>query len=528
MPRVSPPLEVSGGDPKNESISLMNLVPKNHKLYHPLNFIGQNYGSAADITKAISVILDFDKGLKFLTNGKKFTIKNIFNLFRYTLPASLYGIEMALKIKKYINKINEKELSEYDKRQKKLIEFLELDTDNISYYETKFLNEEIIFWLLKSPNTNGYKIIGYFDHSFKPLEKISFEHEFNEIFVLVEFNEEKILFDLKITKLLTSYYCDLQYILNSTYSAEGIIKNLETLIIKNFIVTFNTQENILEYRNGLVTRKRLKIEENINQYDVHSLEKEIRKILKYHRKRGYGLIGFQGTGKTIIIKKLEEILTDITIIKLGPEEFQSVHRIKKCFQFVKIIQPALVIIEDLDALGFKEKNERVGAFINEIDDSNNDLNIVLLVTINDTELVHRTIIDRPGRFDEIIEIKPPQSEIEAYEVMVSKFNKLKHFYTKFKDIDFPSQEKMKKLLVRCLNNKFTQAELTSGIVEKVFINIDHPNTAYLITEIEKAITFFEKSKKSLKTYTFNEKFTYEEECQVDDDEKMPRPETARN
>ena len=131
MPRVSPPVEKT--DEEN-TISLMNIVPKNHKLYHLFNFISQNYGnSPTEIIKAITAILDFDKGLKFLTNGKKFTIKNIFNLFRYTLPASLYGIEMAIKIKKYINKINEKELSEYDKKQKKLIEFLEAKENNISY-----------------------------------------------------------------------------------------------------------------------------------------------------------------------------------------------------------------------------------------------------------------------------------------------------------------------------------------------------------------------------------------------------------
>ena len=521
MSRLQPSIEQAGNS-KEDTLSLMNLVPKGHKLYHPLNFIGQNYGNAADITKAISVILDFDKGLKFLTNGKKFTIKNIFNLFRYTLPASLYGIEMALKIKNYVNKINEKGLSEYDKKRKKLIEFLEAKENNISYFEAKYLNEEIIFWLLKSPKTEGYKILGYYDCSFKPLEKISLENEFNNFLILIEYKGEKILFDLKITKLTASHYCDLGYAINSSYSAEETIKNIEALIIKDFIVTFNIKENIIEYRNGLVTRKREKIEENINQYDVNSLGEEIKKVLRHKRKRGYSFIGLQGTGKSIIIKKLEEILKDIIIIKLGPEEFGSSYRIKKCFQFIKIIQPALVIIEDVDGLGFKEKNERVTTFINEIDDSNNDLNIALLMTINDTELVHKTIIDRPGRSDEIIEIKPPQTETEVYEVMVSKYKKLVHFYTKFKDMDFPPQKDLEGLISRCLKNKFTQAELTCGIIEKVFLNINDPDETLLVSEINKAITFFESSKKSLKNYRFNEKIEFDENCKCDDSPEKPR------
>ena len=292
--------------------------------------------------------------------------------------------------------------------------------------------------------------------------------------------------------------------------------------VKDFIITFNTHDNILEFRNGLITRARQKVEENINQYDVPSFAQVIRKILKYNRKRGFGFIGLQGTGKSIIIKKLEEILTDITIIKLGPEEFSTVYRIKKCFQFVRMIQPALVIIEDLDALGFKEKTERVGAFINEIDDTNNNLNIVPLITINDPELVHKTIIDRPGRFDEITEIKPPQTGDEAYVVMLSKFNKLKRFYTKFENIEFPPQKELEKILARCLENKFTQAELTCGIIEKVFINIDDPEKSTLIEEIDKAITFFEESKKNLKTYKFNEKVEFEDDMTVKE-EALPRP-----
>lgn len=489
-----------------KSISLMDIVPKDHKLYHLFNFISLNYGdNPKEIIQAITTILNFDQGFKILTNSKKISIKNVFNLFRYTLPASLYSIEMILKIKKYIDVINEKELSEYDKKEKKLSEFLEIKDNNICFYDTQYLNEEIIFWLLKGPKTKGYKIKGYYNSSYKLLDKVSFDSDSTQIFILIEFNKEKILVDLNLKKLSTSYYCNLQYILKNTYSIRKTIQDLEIFIIKNFIHTFNIQENIIEYKSGLSTRRRLKIKENINQFNIEPLKKEIKEVLKHGRKRGYGFIGLQGTGKSMIIKKLEETLTETIIIKLGTKEFSTPFQIKKCFQFIKIVQPALVIIEDLDALGFKEKNERVGTFINEIDDSNNDLNIVLLVTINDTKLVHKTIIDRPGRFDEIFEIKPPQSELEIYEVMVSKYNRLKQFYTKFKNIEFPLQKDINLLLQRCLKNNFTQAEITCGIIEKVFINTEDSEVLYpLIRRIERAILLFEKSKKSLKEYSFNE------------------------
>lgn len=154
----------------------------------------------------------------------------------------------------------------------------------------------------------------------------------------------------------------------------------------------------------------------------------------------------------------------------------------------------------------EKKNEKVAQFINEIDDSNNDLNIFIIVSINDPTMLHKTIIDRPGRFDEIIEIKSPQSHREIYEVIKSKFYKLRHYYENFENLKFPeSTEIDSELLDICLKNKFTQAELTCGIIEKLFLNIDNPLEINFNNEFEKAINSLKKSKETLKNYSFNEK-----------------------
>ena len=281
-------------------------------------------------------------------------------------------------------------------------------------------------------------------------------------------------------------------------------KKITSNILKNFILTFNIKENILEFKGSITTKKRAVVNEKINQYNIDPLIAEIRKVLKNGRKRGHAFIGKQGTGKSIIMRKLEELLTDLIIIRITPEEFGTNAGIKRCFNLIKTVQPALVIIEDLDAFRFKEKNERVGTFINEIDSE--DLNAVIIVTINDPDMIHRTIIDRPGRFDEIHEIKPPQTEQEAYEVMKSKYDKLLNFYKDFKGIQFPDMEELNQNLIqRCVKNMFTQAELTNGIIEKIFINIDNPESIHFDDAVEKAVTSFEISKKSLRTYKFYEK-----------------------
>lgn len=510
--------------PAAGNLSLTQLVSKDHKLYHLFNFIGKNYGdNPENILKAVGSIFDFDKGFRtLLSSDKKFTFKNAVNILRYTLPASLYSVEMGIKIRKYIKNIHNEDLSEYDKKVVKVKKLIGVKDSLSDWNVSSVLHEEIIHWLLGSPKTDGFKIIGYYsDPEIEKIEKMP--EKFTSVWMLFEFRGKKL-----ILKCETGGYGDITILknvlfwLDYTTITEKDIHDLNMLIIKNFIFAFNVGKNVLELKGGgIITEKRAVVNENINQFDINPLVLEIRKVLANGRKRGYAFIGKQGTGKSIIMRKLEEILTDLVIIRISPDEFSSSGGIKRSFDLIRTIQPVVVVIEDLDAFRFKDKNERVGTFINEIDDNNN-LNAVFLVTINDTDMVHRTIIDRPGRFDEIYEIKPPQTELEAYEVMKSKYNKLVDSYTSFKGVKFPEINEFNHgILGECIKNKFTQAELTSGIIEKIFLNVDNPKDMCFNDAVKNAIDSFEISKKSLKTYKFNE------ESEDADDESVACTETPQ-
>lgn len=499
-------------DDLSNDLSILNLVPKNHKLYHLFNFIGKNYSNLENVSQALKTIFDIDKGLKAFSD-KKLSLKNIFTFLRYMTPASIYTTDMFFKIKKYIDSIKKGDLSEYDKKLTKIKNLLEIKSfKDIIKLDTHYLNDELIYWLLQSPQTSDYKIIGYYDiNTFEKLEKIPTESEMR-VFILIQWNKNKILLYIS-TKVLGEFtYLDetIYYVDNNV--SQSLIIELERLIIKDFINLLNINENIIELNGGITTRKRSIIEENINQFDMKPFMKEIRKILKNNRKKGIAFIGKQGTGKSIIIKKLEELMIDIIIIKIGSDMFRSPTIIKNTFKLIKAIQPAIIVIEDADSFGFQEKNEKVAQFINEIDDSNNDLNVFIIISINDPSRIHKTIIDRPGRFDEIIEIKPPQSYKEIYEVIKSKFHKLRHYYKGFENLEFPELREINcNLLDICLKYQFTQAELTCGIIEKLFLNIDNPNNINFNNEFEKAINSLKKSKETLKNYSFNEKIYQPEE-----------------
>ncbi len=516
MSRKNGRIREDSGEGPGSLITLSEIVPEDHKLFHVFNFIEENYGKdPRNILHALKNILDFDKGVRSLIRTRKnFTFKSAFDALKYTLPATVYGAELGLKIHKYVKDLRQEEMSEWQKKDLRIKELLKLrEGEGNDKFGLNYINDDILLWLLKAPKTNGYKILGYYTNP--ALEKLEvLPNELESVCILVERNEKRFIFTITVKKFSSMSFIAETYTI-SGYSdmKDSVLKELEMLILKDFIMTFDISKNILEFRGGLISKKRAKVDEVINQYDINPLVKEIKRVLSHGRKRGYGFIGRQGTGKSIIIKKLEEILTDTIILKITPEEFMTSSCIKHCFNLIKTVQPVLVIIEDMDAYNFRDKNERVGTFINEIDDSNNDLNAVFLVTINDPDMIHRTIIDRPGRFDQIIEIKSPQSTEEVYEVMKSKYDKLIHFYEAFEGHTFYEMKDIHPtLLTRCLDNRFTQAELTSGIIEKIFLNCEDPEKMDFNKELEKAIESFEESKQTLKDYSFNE-----EEAEPEDD-----------
>ena len=503
---------------RSNNFSLINLVPKTNKFYHVFNFISTNYGdSPRNILDALRSILDLDKGIKALmpNKNKKLSLKDIISFLKYSAPAVLYGSELTFKTKAYIKKIKEGELSERNKKEIAIREKLGWeDSDSLDYQNFDNISGPVLEWLMKVPKTVDYKILEYYDGSTLELMVPGpIPNGRSNIGIIIEYNKIKTILDATVY----SFGGELEVLDSRFISANETIGNskkilLEQSIMKDFLLSFSTKENVLNFGSELYASKRSKIKENINQYDVEALAKRIRKILKNGRRRGINIIGRQGTGKTIILKKLEELLTDIIIIKVTYDALRTTFIIRRTFEIIKTIQPALVIIEDADSCNLKEKNERVGVLINEIDDSNNNLNIVTILSINDPKMINKTIIDRPGRSDETIEIKSPRSSTEAYDVMKSKFNNLTYSYTQFKGMKFPQQSKIKKELIdKCLKHRFTQAELTSGIIEKIFIDTDNPSKMNFNEVFSKAIDDYTDSKNTLKSYKFSEELGNEGE-----------------
>jgi AAA+ superfamily predicted ATPase len=270
------------------------------------------------------------------------------------------------------------------------------------------------------------------------------------------------------------------------------------------------------------------VKEKINQFDIARLRNEIRSVLRHKRKRAFAFVGKQGVGKSSILRVIEETMKEYMVIHLTADDFEYARTIRDRFDIAKQFQPLIIMIEDLDSCGLREKGSRTGAFLECIDEVNDDLNMVILVTINDTSLIHRTILDRPGRFDRVFEITPPKSIDEVYQVLESKIGHIRHNYCNGTEVSLMDKNLMSKILKRCVDEKFTQAELTNAITEQALIDMDiemegceasnpweYVAPQDFVKFLEGAVDKHCETKKAIKEYKFN-----------DQDPDMNCPETA--
>src|SRR5918993_886310 len=143
--------------------------------------------------------------------------------------------------------------------------------------------------------------------------------------------------------------------------------------------------------------------------------------------RGALLFGPPGCGKTLIAKSLATISSANIIVVRGPEVLskwvgESEKAIREIFRKAKSSSPCVIVFDELDSLGRPRTsddvsgNERVlSQILSEMDDSGNFGVIVIGITSR-PDLLDTSLL-RPGRFDLIIFVNPPD-EISRYDILL--------------------------------------------------------------------------------------------------------------
>jgi hypothetical protein len=132
-----------------------------------------------------------------------------------------------------------------------------------------------------------------------------------------------------------------------------------------------------------------------------------------HLKRGLLLYGPPGTGKTLTAMYLAGQMPDRTVILLTG---RGVGLIEQSCAMARLLQPATLILEDVDLIAEERTQQSTGAnallfeLLNQMDGLADDADVLFLLTTNRPEILEPALAARPGRIDQAMHVPLPDRE----------------------------------------------------------------------------------------------------------------------
>lgn len=466
-----------------------------------VQFMMQEYGGVNFAINVIDSLVEFAK--RFRKSDKKYQM--VMTLLKYGTPAAILTSDLVSKYRKYC-KIKAGDDNVHNEKETKIFQLLGIDKPkNCHLFQTRLdLGRDVSYWIFEKPDTKAFKIKAF--HEYENLGGIQdiWKIESGNVFVTIEYRERMFVWNFSFQKYdgeLTVHSSDMTTIYKADCDNNHMVQELKREIFKEFLNSFDTRKNVLYYYFGLHGRERHPPKREINQFNIDKFAKEIRKVLDRKKKRGYVFVGVPGVGKSSIIRELEAIITEYPIIYLPAGNFTGQALIRDTFSTLAHIQPCIAILEDIDSFDFKEKNSSLGAFLDEIDDVNKKLNIVFIATVNDTDLVHYSLINRPGRLDQVIMLHPPSTKEDIYHVMNVCYGKQDKEIAK---TPFMTMQEIQPVLFDAImKSHFTQADICE-IIEKGLLLSDIIDNDVLMESTRDLVA----SKEAIRKCNFSSKNPY--------------------
>src|SRR3989338_4483664 len=170
----------------------------------------------------------------------------------------------------------------------------------------------------------------------------------------------------------------------------------------------------------------------LESFEIPLLHEDLMKEMDVKPSKGLLLFGPPGCGKTMIVKAAANELNTNFLTISGAELMKGKDRnpasyVKEVFNRARESAPALIFIDEIEALAPSRDEYRGGILtelLQELDGVKELKNVMLVGATNKPSALDPAIL-RPGRFDKIIYIPPPDEKArkQVFEINLSKFLK---------------------------------------------------------------------------------------------------------
>lgn len=218
-------------------------------------------------------------------------------------------------------------------------------------------------------------------------------------------------------------------ITGTTLTSDELKEKMEQIMFQLYVDKVDTRRNYIRVNGSkLEICPREEIIEQIRNINTEKLRKSMDKTLSEGRRRGIVLVGEPGTGKTITTHKLVNYFPNNLVFWVKPDSISTTMGIRSTFKIFEMFKNSIMVFDDLDSAPLTSKNEVTNEFLAKLDGTSK-LTGFIIATVNDPSKLHAALINRPERFDEVIEVKTPQSYTEIAEILTCKANEA-GYYTK--------------------------------------------------------------------------------------------------